>query len=211
MALGTHLDRDKLRAAVLHVVQSCPPDRLGAVKLHKVLFYADMLNFINTGDALTGATYRKRPFGPTCDAALFAVNELAQTGEIEIRDVDYYGYRKKEFIPVNNVETNHLSEGEKSLLTSMINFVCIDNSAKSISEFSHDLPWEMVGFGDPIPYHSAFHLIPVIIPPEAHEWAEAEGRALEDQGLGIEAAEAVAGTDSGVIRARMVEALGRTL
>ncbi|MGO4836011.1 Panacea domain-containing protein, partial [Rhizobiaceae sp. 2RAB30] len=60
--------RDKLRAAVLHVISSCKPDRLGAVKLHKVLYYSDMLSYLDTGKPVTGAEYRKRPFGPTCDA-----------------------------------------------------------------------------------------------------------------------------------------------
>ena len=112
MVTDVRLDRDKLRAAVLHVVQSCPPDRLGAVKLHKVLFYGDMLSFIYVGRPMTGALYRKRTFGPTCDAALHAIDELARAGDIEIRDVEYYGYRKKEFIPLNDVETNRLSPEE---------------------------------------------------------------------------------------------------
>lgn len=210
MASEFRLDREKLRAAILHVVQVCPPEKLGAVKLHKVLFYADMLSFIHSGQPMTGAAYRKRPFGPTCDAALYAVDDLVRSGEIELREVDYYGYRKKEFAPLNKSETNRLSAEEKDILQKMVEFVCWDHSAKSISDFSHDLPWQMVEFGEPIPYHSAIHLVPSIVSPEAHEWAEAEGRDLEDQGLGSEAAERVAGTDARVIRTRMAEALGRS-
>lgn len=210
MVGDARLDRERLRAAVLHVVQSCEPDRLGAVKLHKVLFYSDMLNFIFSGEPMTGATYRKRPFGPTCDAALYAVDDLTRNGDIEVREIDYYGYRKKQYIARNEAETNRLSPEEKDILGKMIEFVCFDNSAKSISDFSHDLPWEMVEFGEPIPYHSAFHLVPNIVSPEAHDWAEAEGRALEDKGLGSEAPEDMAGQDARAIRVRMAEALGRT-
>jgi hypothetical protein len=48
----------------------------GAVKLNKILYYADMLHYAHTGAPITGATYAKRQQGPvpkqvvSCDRAL---------------------------------------------------------------------------------------------------------------------------------------------
>ena len=55
-------DRAKLKTVILYVCSRCEPAQLGAVKLHKVLYFTDMLHYAHAGTAVTGATYRERPF-----------------------------------------------------------------------------------------------------------------------------------------------------
>ncbi|MEX0956966.1 MAG: Panacea domain-containing protein [Rhizobiaceae bacterium] len=198
-------DREKLRAAVLHVIGACNPERLGAVKLHKVLYYSDMLLFLETGNPITGAVYRKRPFGPTCDAALGTLSDLDREGAISVDIVDYHGYQKKQFRLNAPADTNHLSGVEKAVLDEMVEFVCNSNSAKTISEFSHDMVWEMVEFGDVIPYHNAIHLIPSVPSQDALDWAAAEAESIASTGLGTTPEGPVAGSRGSAIRARLAE------
>jgi hypothetical protein len=178
-------DRAKLRAAILHTCQKAGPDQLGAVKLHKVLYFLDMLHYAQTGSAVTGATYRKRPYGPTCDQLLPALRDMASEQLIEIRQVDYFGLRKTEYHAFAKEEADVLNESETAILDDVIEFVCERNSAKSISDFSHQLPWEMAEFGEVIPYRTALLLYPVEVTPEAFEAAE--------EGLGEVAAERLQG------------------
>ncbi|MBZ9736344.1 SocA family protein [Mesorhizobium sp. CA18] len=199
-----NFSRDKLRAAVLHVIGQCKPDRLGAVKLHKVLYYSDMLTFLDTGQPVTGAEYRKRPFGPTCDAVLSVLDELARTGDVSIERVDYHGFLKKQFKLNGSPDTNQLSADEKTTLNEMVDFVCNNNSAKTISDFSHDMVWEMVEFGDIIPYHNAIHLIPNIASPDAVAWGEAEAEKIAGHRSKSQNSP-LAGIDSGAFRSRLVE------
>lgn len=198
-------NREKLRAAILHVIGMCEPDRLGAVKLHKVLYYSDMLLFLEMGHPITGAQYRKRPFGPTCDAALSVLDELARDRAISVEMVNYHGFQKKQFSLNAPADTNHLSAVEKAVLVEMIDFVCNSNSAKTISDFSHDMVWEMVEFGDIIPYHNAIHLIPNVPSQDAMDWAEAEVRQIADTGLGATSESPVAGSRGSAVRARLAE------
>ena len=197
--------RPKLRAAVLHVIRQTAPDRLGAVKLHKVLYYADMLSYLDTGQPVTGAEYRKRPFGPTCDAVLSVLDELQASGMIEVQKVEYHGYLKKQFKLTGSPDTNYLSEDEKSTLDEMVDFVCNNNSARTISDFSHDMVWEMVEFGDIIPYYNSILMIPTDIPPDAVEWGETEAATVADTRSKSSSATALAGRDARAFRARMVE------
>jgi uncharacterized protein YlxP (DUF503 family) len=201
-------DWDKLRAAVLHVISTCDPESLGAVKLHKVLYYSDMLSYLDTGRPITGAEYRKRPFGPTCDSILPILNDLQRKGEIEVQSVSYHGFQKKQFRALGLVRTNHLSADEKEVLDEMIEFVCRNNTAKTISDFSHSLAWEMVEFGDVIPYHNAFNLVPNMASAESMAWAEEEAAKLESSGQKSPDAP-LAGIDSRAFRARLVELSGR--
>ncbi|MGH6874164.1 MAG: type II toxin-antitoxin system antitoxin SocA domain-containing protein, partial [Aestuariivirgaceae bacterium] len=63
-------DREKYKAVILYTCVRCEAHQLGSVKLHKVLYYADMLHYAHVGAPMTGSTYRKRPHGPTSDELL---------------------------------------------------------------------------------------------------------------------------------------------
>lgn len=172
-------DREKMRAVILRTCHTCQADQLGAVKLNKVLYYLDMLYYAHHRQPVTGATYRKRPNGPTTDQLLFILRDMERMGEIEIRQTDYHGYIKKEYIPLVAAPGGVLSESELSFLDDIIDFVCVSNSARSISEYSHTFPWEMAEMGGVIPYRSAMLLFPMQPSPEAFELAEQEAHELE--------------------------------
>jgi hypothetical protein len=179
MMKHTQLDRQKLKSAILRIISRCNADELGAVKLHKALYYADMVAFAAMGNPITGAEYRKRPFGPTCDAALKAVRELEEVGALTVRNVEYYGYNKKEFNLTKEPEFPGLSERELELLDEMTSFVCQDHTARAISEISHDVSWQMTEMGEIIPYYLSFNLVPAIVSDETLAWAESAADEIE--------------------------------
>lgn len=172
---------DILKAVVLHTASTCPADNVGAVKLHKVLYYADMIHFAQYGRPLTGATYRKRPFGPTCEQLLDALSDLESASLLHISEVDYFGFRKKHFEPQAEPNLELFSEEQRHLLAEVIDFVCNANSAKTISDFSHNRAWEVAEFGEEIPYQSAFLIYPTQVSKEAFEWAASEAESVGDK------------------------------
>jgi Protein of unknown function (DUF4065) len=199
-------DRAKLKAVILYACARCDVSKLGAVKLHKVLYYADMLHYAHLGNPITGATYRKRALGPTCDQLLPTLRELARERSIEIRDADYFGYRKKEYVPLADPEVERFTKAEIALLSDVIDFVCFNNTAKTISEYSHNRAWELAEFGDVLPYHSVFHLFPTQVSPEAMEWASQEVNKIEAEKSDNEA---VGGKVFRNLRDRVLEARGK--
>ena len=172
-------NRAKFMELVLYICAVVDPQRLGAVKLNKVLYFADMIWFAMTGYPMTGAVYRKRPNGPTTDAVLWALKELRQSGSIQIDEANYYGYRKKVYIANVSPDKSQFSDTELSLVDDIIQFVCYNNTAKTISEFSHNRAWEMAGFGDEIEYHTAFALFPVVVSEDTVEWALSVAHEIE--------------------------------
>jgi Protein of unknown function (DUF4065) len=173
-------DRAKLKAVILYTCRKCPPSRLGAVKLHKVLYFFDMLHFAQAGLPAVGATYRKRPHGPTCDQLLPSLAELSKSGMLQIDDVDYHGFRKTEYRATVEPEIARFNADELSLLDDVIEFVCVQNSARTISDYSHQRPWESVGFGDVIPYESSYLLFPMQVTPEAFAKVEQGAAEIEE-------------------------------
>ncbi len=199
-------DREKLKAAILHICAGCDPANLGAVKLHKVLYFSDMLHYAQTGKPITGAVYRKRPFGPTCDPLLSTLSGLEREGSLEIESVDYFGYQKKNYRAKVKPETNRLSADELNLLDEVIDFVCNSNSAKTISEFSHNRAWDIVEFGEVMPYHSIFSIFPTQVSKEATDWAESEVKQIEASRPQSDPVEI---HDYRLLRKRVLETLGQ--
>jgi hypothetical protein len=197
-------DREKLKDVVLYSCSRCEPHELGQTKLHKILYFADMISFANTGMPITGADYRKRPHGPTCDALLGVLEELVNEKLLEVSVQNYFGYRKKEFHALAEPGTERFNEDELLLVDEVIEFVCKNNSARTISEFSHNRAWEMAEFGEVLPYVSAFYMLPSQVSKEAFDWVESEV-------TGIEAAESRADTvdleDYRAFRSRLLEAM----
>lgn len=168
-------DREKLLAAVHYVIDLCADDldRLGKAKLHKALYLADMLAFVDTGKPITGVEYIKEPFGPAARYLGWALKQLENAGKIEVTRRRFYGLEKVDFKRREGARSNTLSEYERDLLAVIVEFVC-GFSAKEISEISHDKPWQSVEIGERIPYASAFLLLPPRRPSARDiEWAKA--------------------------------------
>jgi hypothetical protein len=198
-------DRTKLKTVILYACTKCDPSEIGAVKLHKVLYFADMLHFAHVGTSITGSTYRKRALGPTCDQLLTAISDLVRERALEVREVDYFGFRKKEYVPLAKPEIDRLNETETSLLDEVIEFVCRTNTAKTISDYSHNRAWELAEFGDILPYHSVFHLFPTQVSQEAMDWAAGELKNFEAE---RPSDKAVGGTAFRDFRKRVLETRG---
>jgi Protein of unknown function (DUF4065) len=177
--LELQFNKAKFKQLVLYICANCSPDQLGAVKLNKVLYFADMIRFAGSGLPVTGAPYRKRPYGPTTDALLPTLRELERDGAIRIEDMNYFGYRKKVYIPEGAPDTSLFNDEEIRLVDDVIAFVCHNNTAKTISELSHNKAWELAEFGAEIPYHTAFYLFPSLVSEETREWANKEAGAIE--------------------------------
>jgi uncharacterized phage-associated protein len=156
-------DREKLIEAVYEVIalRAKEVDTLGKTKLHKALYYSDMLAFADRGEPVTGVEYVKQPFGPTARYLNWALKELEQRSLISVGQRNYFGLEKYDFglTTPERRPTNRLDSYERSLIADVVEFVC-GFSAKEISEISHAAPWQGVRMGERIPYASAFLLIP---------------------------------------------------
>jgi len=175
------LDMAKLENVVLYVCHTVGGGRLGAVKLHKVLYFSDMLFYAEFGQSITGSTYRKRPYGPTCDELLKALRSLERKGAVRIENVDYFGYAKKQYEANVVPDAKSLTNAELAIINEVAEFVCNDNSARTISEFSHNRAWENVEFGEIIKYNSVFSIFPTEVSQEAIEWAQGEAAKIADE------------------------------
>jgi hypothetical protein len=159
-------DRERFKDVVHYVVHyvgsSLGPEVLGRTKLHRVLYFADMLHYLDSGTPLTGADYRRQRFGPAASRLTWALATLESEGRISAATRNYYGYDKSEYRALTEPATNRLSAGQRRLIEHLCSFVCA-HSAAEIGEFCHDEVWSSVAMGERIPYYAALAMFPAEI------------------------------------------------
>lgn len=177
-----NFDREKLLDVIHFICEKRSPEDLGNVKLHKILYFSDMIHYVATGKPLTGVEYLKQSFGPIARHLTWGLSELENRGVISISKKDYFGFPKLH-IDVNiPLKTNRISRMEQDILGDVVEFVC-SKSAREISDLSHNAAWDALEIGERIPYLSAFMLAP---PREVSD---------EDIAWGVAEAERVFGHD----------------
>lgn len=148
------LNMDKLIGLVHYICYKChDPAVLGAVKLNKVVWYSDVLSYVDTGKPITGETFIKRQLGPVPKHIQKVLDELKTRGDIVVRDVEYHGYPKREFIAMTKPDISMFTPDEISTIDHVIDTISHKHTATSISMKTHDAVWELAEIGEEIPIY----------------------------------------------------------
>jgi len=93
----------KMKELILYVAKSSEKDKkFGAVKLNKILFYADFLAYLKRGKSITGQEYFALDEGPAPKRLLPIREQMKADGEIVIKKVDQFGLPR----PQERIEAN---------------------------------------------------------------------------------------------------------
>lgn len=162
----------KFKSLVHHIIHECAqrPDQLGAIRLNKVLWFADVTTYKMDGKSITGEKYVKRKYGPVPSRILPALEELQRDGAVLILEpkIEYASRRFYSLAP----PTGKLTNREK-LITSAVLDDVLGRTASEISELSHDDVWDAAEIGEEIPMCATLASTPGEITEEVVEWANA--------------------------------------
>jgi uncharacterized phage-associated protein len=170
-------DESKFVDVVHYICANCDQDKLGNVKLHKILYFADMIHFAEHRRPLTGVDYLKQRFGPVARFLSKATGILQAQGRLRVETTSYFGFEKKNYISLQPPRMTSITNSEADLLKEVIDFVCL-KSARAISDLSHDLAWSIARLGERIPYAAADGWEAVEVTQEDVELAVAEARRI---------------------------------
>ncbi|MEE9303803.1 MAG: Panacea domain-containing protein [Thiotrichaceae bacterium] len=149
------------------------PEQLGAVKLHKILWYTDIRSYRITGETLTGASYKRMQQGPFANELNDVVTELAKEQKLTVREVEYFEYDKYEFVGKGTPDISMLEDRQIRWIDEQIDAICEGHTATSISEKTHDKMWQGAEMHESLPVSAA--AIRFIEPgQEAIDWARSE-------------------------------------
>lgn len=149
---------DKFKDILLYILEKCAgKPNVGETLLYKLLYFSDFNYYEIYEEHLTGAEYRKLPFGPVPQKLDSIIKQMIESKMIERFKTEYHGYPQTRYIPLTKPNLRNLKASEKDILDKVIEQYS-DWSASAISDYSHkDMPWLASKDGEVIDYELAFY------------------------------------------------------
>ena len=152
------LDMERFRNFLLYILERCSgKPNVGETVLYKLLYLSDFNYYEIYEEHLTGAQYRKLPYGPVPQSIEKIIERMKNNGELERIKTEYHGYPQTRYIPLAKADLRKMTAAEKDVIDKVIDHFS-DWSASAISDYSHrDLPWRATVEGDIIDYELSFY------------------------------------------------------
>lgn len=148
----------KFKNVLLYILERCAgKPNVGETVLYKLLYFSDFNYYELYEEHLTGANYRKLPFGPVPQKLDSIIQQMIERGQLQRVKTEYHGYPQTRYLPLEKANLTELLASEKEIIDKVIDQMS-DWSAAAISNYSHnDLPWEVTDEGKDISYELAFY------------------------------------------------------
>jgi transcriptional regulator with XRE-family HTH domain len=152
------LQVNKFKNVLLYILERCAgKPNVGETVLYKLLYFSDYNYYELYEDHLTGAKYRKLPFGPVPQKLDTIINQMIDAGQLQRIKTEYHGYPQTRYLPLIKANLTELKASEKEIIDRVIEQMS-DWSASAISNYSHkDMPWLASKEGEEINYELAFY------------------------------------------------------
>jgi len=152
------LQIDKFKNVLLYIFERCAgKPNVGEAVLYKLLYFADFNYYELYEEQLTGAKYRKLPYGPVPQKLDSIIKQMIDDGQLQRVKTAYQGYPQTRYLPLIKANLTQLLASEKEVLDRVIEQMS-DWSANAISNYAHkDIPWIASKEGEEINYELAFY------------------------------------------------------
>lgn len=133
---------------------------IGETVLNKLLYFCDFNYYEIYEEHLTGAQYKKLPYGPVPQQLEGIIYQMIADKQLQGIKTEYHGFTQTRYLPLVKPDLTQLSAAEKTVIDDVLQQMS-DWNANKISEYSHnDLPWRATDDGEDIGYNLAFYRRP---------------------------------------------------
>lgn len=152
------LQINKFKNVLIYILEHCAgKPNVGETVLNKLMYFSDFNYYEIYEEHLTGAEYRKFPYGPVPQKLDTIIHQMIEENQIQRLKTNYHNLAQNRFIPLVKADLKTLKASEKEVIDKVIAQMS-DWSANSISAYSHnDMPWKASKEGDSINYELAFY------------------------------------------------------
>lgn len=148
----------KFKNILLYILEKCAgKPNVGETVLNKLLYFSDFNYYELYEEHLSGAEYRKLPYGPVPHQLDSILNQMIETEQLQRFKTEYFGLQQARYLPLVKADLTALKASEKEVMDRVIDQMS-DWSASAISSYSHrDMPWLATREGAMINYELAFY------------------------------------------------------
>ena len=151
----------KFKNVLLYILERCAgKPNVGETVLYKLLYFSDFNYYEMYEEHLTGAKYRKLPYGPVPQKLDIIIGQMIDKGQLQRVKTEYHGYPQTRYLPLEKPDLTKLRASEKEIIDRVIDQMS-DWSAAMLSNYSHgDKPWKASKDGEEINYELVFYRRP---------------------------------------------------
>lgn len=155
------LNVNKFKNVLLYILERCAgKPNVGETVLYKLLYFCDFNYYELYEEHLTGAAYRKLPYGPVPQKIDSIIGQMMESGQIQRIKTEYFGKIQTRYIPLIKADLTELRASEKEVIDKVIEQMA-DWTATTISNYSHsDKPWKATESNTLIDYELSFYRRP---------------------------------------------------
>jgi transcriptional regulator with XRE-family HTH domain len=155
------LQISKFKNVLLYILERCAgKPNVGETVLYKLLYFSDFNYYELYEEHLTGAKYRKLPYGPVPQKLDTIIGQMIEKGQLQRVKTEYHGFPQTRYLPLEKADLTELRASEKDIIDRVIEQMS-DWSAAMLSNYSHgDKPWKASKDGEEINYELAFYRRP---------------------------------------------------
>jgi transcriptional regulator with XRE-family HTH domain len=152
------LQINKFKNVLLYILERCAgKPNVGETVLYKLLYFSDFNYYELYEEHLTGARYRKLPYGPVPQKLGTIINQMIDAGKLQRVKTEFHGYPQTRYLPLEKADLTELRASEKEVIDRVIEQMS-DWSAAAVTNYSHgDMPWLASKEGEEINYELAFY------------------------------------------------------
>lgn len=155
IASGVKENYEKYKEMILYAVKSFGDKGLPKTKLAKLLYLADFSWFFEYRKSMSGMRYRKIQYGPVPDKFFRALEELRDSGLLNINESEYKSgsiHKVCLGMGARNIDFSGVSEKEKKLMDAVIDKWRDARTNEIVTFTHHQKPYALSQVNEIIPY-----------------------------------------------------------
>jgi len=151
----------KFKNVLLYILERCAgKPNIGETVLYKLLYFSDFNYYELYEEHLTGAKYRKLPYGPVPQKLDILLAQMIAKGQLQKVKTEYHNYPQTRYFPLEKPDLTDFKASEIEVIDRVIEQMS-DWSAAMVSNYSHgDKPWKASNEGEEINYELVFYRRP---------------------------------------------------
>ena len=155
------LQVDKCKNVLLYILERCAgKPNVNETVLNKLLYFCDFNCYELYEEHLTGARYKKLPYGPIPQNIDQILRQMVDDGLLQQVHTEYHGIRQTRYLPLERADLTQFSAAEKTVIDDVIAQMA-DWNVNKISDYLYkDMPWIATKDGADIGYNLAFYREP---------------------------------------------------
>lgn len=156
------VDRQRQNTPLIHelILYVCKEaqkyDSFGMIHLNKIFYAADFEEFGETGQSLTGATYKKDRHGAIATCMKPILDELEKSGAIKVKTVLHFTRTQRRPIALTAPDLTQIPDNVKARIDRWIAELGPLSATAVRTRFHDQAYWVTLEKGDIVPYESVY-------------------------------------------------------